>query len=305
MKEYLGIDIGGTNVKMGVVDEGGHIHDFHSYPTAEWRKSGKFIEKLSEAIKFRLTVHKEIKKIGIGIPGTVSKDRRTVLEVTAISELNGVNLADVLQTNLPGISIALENDASAAGLGELYFSKSEMEDDFIFVTLGTGVGGVAIIDRKIFMGGDGNSMELGHIVSRYNKRLEQNIGKQGMLNLAAMHFGNYKGNTLLKSGDLSTTKLILAAEQKDELALQVFNEIGEILGEGLIAAIRILDIKTVIIGGGLSATFEYIKGGMQKMLQQHLTPYYTNALSVRKATLGNDAGLLGAASLCYSVEEVK
>jgi glucokinase len=304
MKEYLGIDIGGTNVKMGVVDESGHIHDFHSFPTAEWRKSGKFIEKLSEAIKFRLTIHKDIQKIGIGIPGTVSKDRRTVLEVTAISEINGVNLADELQKSLPGISIMLENDASAAGLGELYFSKEKIEDDFLFVTLGTGVGGVAIIDRKIFLGGDGNSMELGHIVSRYGKRLEQNIGKQGMLNLAAMHYSNFKGKTILKENDLSTTKLILAAEQKDELALMAFNEIGEILGEGLVAAIRILDIKTVIIGGGLSATFEYIKGGMDSVLYQYLTPYYTNSLSVRKATLGNDAGILGAASLCFTDEVV-
>ncbi len=304
MKEYLGIDIGGTNVKMGVVDESGHIHDFHSYPTAEWRKGNKFIEKLGEAIQVRLTIHKNVTKVGIGIPGTVSKDRRTVLEVTAIPELNGINLADELQTGLPGISILLENDASAAGLGELYFSKEPIEDDFAFVTLGTGVGGVAIIDRKIFLGADGNSMELGHMVSRYGKRLEQNIGKQGMLNLAAMHIQNYQGATMLKASDISTTKLILAAEQKDELAMQVFNEIGEILGEGLVAIVRILDIKTIIIGGGLSATFEYIKGGMDHILNKYLTPYYLESLSVRKATLGNDAGILGAASLCFS-DEVK
>lgn len=305
MKEYLGIDVGGTNVKMGIVDTDGHIHDFHSYPTADWRSTGRFAEKLGEAISFKLSQHKNVSKIGIGIPGTISKDRTTVLEVPAISELNGVKLVSILHSKVPNVSIAIENDANAAALGELYFSKEKIVSDYIFVTLGTGVGSAAIIDRRIFVGGDGNGMELGHIVSRYEKRLEENIGKRGMLEIASRLLPAYKGKTMLDEQDVqSATKLILAAENKDELAIKIFREVGEILGEGLVASIRILDIKTILIGGGLSATFEYIKEGIDAILHKYLTPYYLNDLVVKKASLGNDAGILGAASLCFIETEV-
>jgi glucokinase len=300
MEEYLGIDVGGTNVKMGVVDKEGHIHDFHSYPTADWRNTGRFAEKFAEAISFKLTQNKNIRKVGIGLPGTISKDRTTVLEVPAISELNNVKLVSILQSKVPDVSISIENDANAAALGELYFSKEKIEGDYIFVTLGTGVGSAAIIDGKIFTGGDGNGMELGHIVSRYEKRLEQNIGKKGMLDIAARLLPEFKGKTKLDEQDvISATKLILAAESKDQLAMRLFREVGEILGEGLVASIRILDIKTILIGGGLSATFDYIKEGVDASLNKYLTPYYLDKLDVRKASLGNDAGILGAASLCY------
>jgi glucokinase len=300
MEEYLGIDVGGTNVKMGVVDTEGHIHDFHSYPTADWRNTGRFAEKFAEAISFRLTQNKNIRKVGIGLPGTISKDRTTVLEVPAISELDNVKLVSILRSKVPDAAISIENDANAAALGELYFSKEKITGDYIFVTLGTGVGSAAIIDGKIFTGGDGNGMELGHIVSRYEKRLEQNIGKKGMLDMAARLLPEFRGKTTLDDQDiLSATKLMLAAENKDQLAIKLFQEVGEILGEGLVASIRILDIKTILIGGGLSATFNYIKEGVDASLNKYLTPYYLNKLDVRKASLGNDAGILGAASLCF------
>lgn len=299
MKEYLGIDVGGTNVKMGIVDTAGHIHDFQSYPTADWKSSGKFIEKLADAINYRLTVYKNISRIGIGIPGNISKDRTTIMEVPSIPDLNGVELVKILQQRVPGIPIIMENDANAAALGELYFSKGAVEDDYLFITLGTGIGGAAIIDRKIFLGGDGNSMELGHIVSRYERRLESNIGKQGMLNIANSMLTDYRGKTILVPGEVTSSKLIVAAENGDELALKVFRTVGEILGEGLVAVIRIMDVKTIIVGGGLSAAFGYIQAGAEEILHKYLTPYYLNKLSIRRATLGNDAGILGAASLCF------
>jgi glucokinase len=93
--------------------------------------------------------------------------------------------------------------------------------------------------------------------------------------------------------------LVAAAAEGDELALQIFAEVGEMLGNALVSMIRILDITTILVGGGLSASFDYIIPAINKQLEYWLTPYYLKTLVIKKATLGNDAGLLGAASLCF------
>jgi glucokinase len=297
---FLGIDIGGNHVKMGFVDPQGVLHDFQSYPTVDWRASGNFSQRIIETIAFKLINHKEVTRVGIGLPGTISKDRKTPLELPAIQELNGLPLWGMLHDALPHIQFFLENDANAAALGELYYGKSPHPEDFIFITLGTGIGSAAVMDRRLFLGGDGNAMELGHIVSRNGLRLEQNIGKQGLLNLAAKRLATYKGHTVIaRDQPLSATRMVVAAEHGDEFSKQVFQEVGEMLGEGIVSVIRILDIKEIVIGGGLSASFDFVLPGIQTITNKFLSPYYLSSLVIRKASLGNDAGLLGAASLCF------
>lgn len=298
-EKYLGIDVGGNHVKMGFVDRDGTIHDFQSYSTAEWRESGDFVARFTETIQFKLISHKDITRVGIGLPGMLSKDRKTTLIIPAIPELNGINLWRALDDAIPHCKFMLENDANAAALGELLFAKTALPDTFAFITMGTGIGSAVIMDRKIFTGGDGNGLELGHIPSR-GDWLEKNIGKQGILNLATERLSQYKKETQMpRDQPMSATKLVLAAENKDEFARQVFYEVGEILGEGLVSLIRILDIKTIVIGGGLSASFEFVRPGAEKTLQHYLPSYYTDKLLLTRAVLGNDAGLLGAASLCF------
>ncbi|MFM1913871.1 MAG: hypothetical protein RIR51_1723 [Bacteroidota bacterium] len=303
MEEYLGIDVGGTGVKMGVVHpETGTINHFQSYDTATWRESKHFVERLSDAIGLFLFQYKNIKKVGIGLPGILTKDRRTLIEITAIPEIDGTPLIDILESKFPGYSFFMENDANAAALGEFYFSpeKNSMPENFTFLTLGTGVGGAAIMDRKIFLGGDGNAMEPGHVPSVNGKVLERNIGKKELLQMANQMRKEYSKPTLLANdGTISTTSLVVAAEKGDELALMVWEKVGSLLGNACVSLIRILDIKNIFIGGGISAAFEFILPSMEKELNYWLTPAYLNKLSIKKALLGNDAGLLGAASLCF------
>lgn len=299
--EYLGIDVGGTNVKMGVVEaESGTISNFYSHDTGSWRESGHFVERFGEAIKVQLLEHKNIKKIGIGVPGTISRDRTTLLEITAIPEINGIPFVPELKKRFPDHEFFLENDANAAALGEFYFGEEKIEENYIFITLGTGVGGAAIINKKVFVGGDGNAMEPGHVPSRNGKVLERNIGKKELLDLANDMRQKFRGRTQLPDdGNISTTGLVAAASEGDELAQMIFDEVGAMLGEALISLIRILDIKLILIGGGLSASFDYIMPAVNKQLKYWLTPYYLDPLVIKRATLGNDAGLLGAASLCF------
>ena len=299
--EYLGIDIGGTNVKMGIVNaETGNLSNFYSHDTASWRDSGHFVERLGDAIGVQLVENKNLKKVGIGVPGLISRDRTTLLEITAIPEINNMEIIPYLEKRFSGCDFYLENDANAAALGEFYFGETKIPEDYIFVTLGTGVGGAAIIDKKVFKGGGGNAMEPGHIPSRRGKVLERNIGKKELLDLATELRAAYKGKTMLPSdGSISTTGLVAAAAEKDDLALQIFTEVGTMLGDGLVSMIRILDITTILIGGGLSASYDFILPAVNAQLNYWLTPYYIQTLDIRKATLGNDAGLLGAASLCF------
>ncbi len=299
--EYLGIDIGGTNVKMGVVNtETGSITNFYSHDTSSWRTSGRFLQSLGDAIALQLHEEPKIAKCGIGVPGLITRDRQSLIEITAIPEINGAGIIPYLSERFETCEFFLENDANAAALGEYYFGENGVPEDYIFVTLGTGVGGAAIIDKKVFKGGGGNAMEPGHMPSKNGRVLERNIGKVELLDLANSMRAAYRGNSVLADdGSISTTGLVAAAADGDELALRIFDEVGTMLGDGLVAMIRILDITTILIGGGLSASFEYIMPAVNRQLSYWLTPYYLKSMQIKRATLGNDAGLLGAASLCF------
>jgi glucokinase len=299
--EYLGIDIGGTNVKMGIVNsETGQISNFYSHDTLSWRKSGHFEDRLGEAIGIQLLEHKEVRKVGIGLPGMIDATRTTPVEITAIPELNNVPLIALLRKRFPTVDFFLENDANAAALGEFYFGEERIDESYIFITLGTGVGGAAIINKKVFTGGRGNAMEPGHTPSANGRVLERNIGKNELLDMANAMRKQYVGFTQLPADDtISTTGLVASAAEGDILALQVFERVGELLGENLCHLVAILDINLILVGGGLSASFDYILPSMTAKLNQWLTKYHADGLAIKRATLGNDAGLLGAASLCF------
>jgi glucokinase len=301
MANYLGIDVGGTNVKMGIVNaETGALSNFYSHETASWRNSGRFVERLGDAIAIQLAENKDVSKVGIGVPGLITRNRETLLEITAIPEIDGTHVVPVLKKRFPNHDFFLENDANAAALGEFYFGEGDVPEDYIFVTLGTGVGGAAIIDKQVFKGGGGNAMEPGHVPSKNGKVLERNVGKKELLDLATAMRSAFEGETKLPNdGTISTTGLVAAAAEGDALALAIFEEVGSMLGNALVGMIRILDITTILIGGGLSASFDYIMPAVNRELNYWLTPYYLKTLTIQKATLGNDAGLLGAASLCF------
>ena len=301
MEYFFGIDIGGTNVKIGLVDSEKGLLDKIKYPSGDVSSNGKFINNFSTILGKEFEKHPEVRKVGIGVPGTISKDGRETLEIPNLQELSHTAVLDILEKDHPGKEFVIENDANAAALGEYYFGEEKLPENYIFITLGTGVGGAAIINKKVFKGGDGNSMEIGHILSKSGKELEAIIGKNGLLDLFNKIVKSSKsGSTSLKKMDEWNTKtLVKAADNKDKAAIKTFKKVGSLLGEAMVTTIRILDIKTVIVGGGLSASYDIVYKPMIKVMNKKLTPYYTQNLMVMKANLGNNAGILGAASLCF------
>ncbi|MEX2564812.1 MAG: ROK family protein [Cyclobacteriaceae bacterium] len=300
-RSFLGIDVGGTHVKIGRINTKGEILDFAKEDTAALKNNSEgFNMAFVEVVGEYLNKFPDLTDVGIGLPGLVSKDRTTTLEIPAIPELNGFDLKSALLNRYSSFVFHLENDASAAAVGEYQFGKGKVPESYLFITLGTGIGSALILDGKIFKGARGNAMEMGHMLSRNNSRLEPLIGRNGILNICKRYMEAYP-NELgeLKGAELGMHLLVGAAQKDNKIALATFAEVGEILGEAIVSTIRILDVNDIYFGGGISAALPFIQPTLDKTVHQYLTPYYLSDIKMRKATLENNAGTLGAAALCF------
>jgi len=299
---FLGVDVGGTHLKIGVVNRKGEVLHFFKEDTTPYREHpdgfnvcflkviGKYLDKFPQ-----------IKNVGIGLPGLITKDRTTPLEIPAIPILNNYNLKGELDKLYPGITFCLENDASAAALGELKFGISKPSPDFLFITMGTGIGSAMVMDGKIFKGGRGNAMEMGHMLSRGNEGLEKLIGRNGILKIMERMIHAYPEDAgELIDKELGTHLLVDTAKAGNKVSLMVFEEAGRILGEAIVSTIRIVDVNEIYFGGGISAGLEFMMPAIEKTVRQYLTKYYLQDIKMAKATLENNAGTLGAAALCFT-----
>ncbi len=298
---FLGVDVGGTHLKIGLVDKEGNMLDFQKEDTTRYRDHpegfGKcFIEGLGKYLK----KYPDVDKVGIGLPGMITKDRTTPLEIPAIPDLNGFPLMAGLLEKYPNHEFYMENDAAAAAIGEFYYGKGEIAENFLFITMGTGIGSALVFDGQVFKGSRGNALEMGHMLSRGNAGLETLIGRNGILRIMENLISAYpeKAGELVGK-ELGTHLLVDTAKTGNEVSLMVFKEVAEILSEAIVSTVRILDVTDVYFGGGISAGLEFMMPTIDYNTRKYLTPYYVNDLRLKKATLENNAGTLGAAALCF------
>lgn len=298
---FLGVDVGGTHLKIGLVDREGTILEFVKEDTTPYRDHPEgfgpcFIDGLGKY----LVKYPQVQKIGIGLPGLISKNRTTALEIPAIPDLNGFNLKSGLEDKYPHYEFFLENDAAAAAIGEFYFGKDDPSENFLFITMGTGIGSALVLDGLVFKGSRGNALEMGHMLSRGNARLETLIGRNGILTIMERMISAYPEKAgVLVGAELGTHLLVDTARAGNPVSLMVFEEVGTILGEAIVSTIRILDVTEVYFGGGISAGLEFMMPTLERTIKQYLTPYYSKEIKLKKATLENNAGTLGAAALCF------
>lgn len=300
-EHFLGVDVGGTHLKIGKISQQGEIISFDKEDTSHYKEDERgFNACFVDVVGKYLSKYPDINKVGIGLPGLINKERTTTLEIPAIPALDGFNLKGALLEKYPTKSFYLENDASAAAMGEYKFATSKPSPNFLFITMGTGIGSAAVIDGKIFKGARGNAMEMGHMLSRGNARLETLIGRNGILTILERMINAYpeKAGELLDK-ELGTHLLVDTARAGNQVSMMTFEEVANILGEAIVSTIRILDVNEVYFGGGISAGLEFMMPAMEKTVRQYLTHYYTKDLQLKKATLGNNAGTLGAAALCF------
>lgn len=295
----LGIDIGGTSAKFGIVSHEGEISHAKRFKTEAWISQGGFINNLADEIGNYLKLYPAITGVGIGWPGLLSADRKKVVLLPNIPSVKDEYVVPLLNSRFPGIVFKIENDAKCAALGEYYFGGHKGFDNYILITLGTGVGSGVVMKGKLFIGVRGNGTEIGHILTHTGKTLEEQVGLKNLVAYAKELLAKditYK-SSLHTVEDLDPKSIQEEATKGDEIAWEVYKHAGRLLGETMVGVIRTLDLDKILIGGGISPAIELIRPEMMNVLKKHLPAYYTDDLQIKQASLSNDAGLLGAAAL--------
>ncbi|MFA6683417.1 MAG: ROK family protein [Acholeplasmataceae bacterium] len=298
-----GIDIGGTNIKVGLFQEANLI--YHDSFTTNTKDNGAFILKEVRDFIFNYHYFKDypltnIKGFGFGVPGPVKNNY--IIRCPNI----GWESKDLIKefkelTNLE-VPIIVANDANAAALGE--YHKSNLKEDILFITLGTGVGGGIIIDGEILEGVHGSAAELGHLKVEYDEPLLCSCGLRGCLET----IGGIKGLTLLarklysirtlptklKEDDLWPVEVFNYAKKGDQLALAIIRKYADYLARGIASFTVAIDPEVIIVGGGISNAGEIL---IKKLKEAYLDYAYYAVKDVRfqLAELGNRAGIYG----CY------
>lgn len=310
----IGIDIGGTKVLGGVVDENGKILATQRVPTP--KEGGAALTKTIADVANHLLKDHDVVALGVSAAGLISSDRETILATGNISGWNGVNLKEELN-KFVDLPIFIENDANSAAWGESRYGAGVGEDHMLILTIGTGVGGGAIIDGKLLRGAHGISAEFGHIrvvpegqLCSCGARgcLEQYASGNALMRHVreAISASPDAAYNLLARGDgtlegLTGHHITQAARDGDPIALAGFNSTAQWLGAGIASLSALFDPACVVIGGGVIEAGEILLAPTRAALER-LIPFSGRRPipKVVAATLGNDAGLVGAADLARS-----
>lgn len=313
IKYSIGVDLGGTKVKLGIVTSDGKIIKKLSIPTLASEGPEKSIGQIKKGINSLLKENKKlIEGIGIGSPGVVSLKKGTVENPPNLPGWGKIHLGKIIgeEFSLPTF---VENDANVAAIGELIFGAGKDLNNFIMVTLGTGVGGGVIYNKKLFRGDLGGAGEIGHITIDYNGPkcncgsfgcLETYLGNNYIIKNVRTKLESNKDSKIfdLIENDLEilSPKIIHEAFLlKDEFATKVIKDLGTILGYGLASVVNVFDISNIIIGGGVAGFGRPLLKAVNESVKSRVLTSLRPRVKVMEAYLKNNAGIKGASSLVY------
>ncbi len=305
---YAGIDLGGTNIAAGLVDENGKIVIKDSVPAGAKRPSGEIIADMANLVK-KLTKEygiemSELSSIGIGSPGLIDSDNGIVLQIANLNLAN-VNLAEEME-KLTGVKTYVGNDANCAAYAEHLYGASSGANFSVMVTLGTGIGGGIILKNKVYTGHRFGAGEIGHlIIAAGGKRcgcgrrgcFEAYASASGLINMTKHKAINHP-NSLLNSipiNEINGKTAFDFAKQGDHASQEVIDEYINYLAIGIGDLLRILYPDVIVIGGGISKEGDNLLVPLRKKLREEVAFDYETEIVAAK--LGNDAGIVGAAML--------
>ena len=318
MNYYLGLDVGGTAVKMGLFNELDQMIDKTNFPT---RTVQYLVDDIYQNIvklfqKNNISLD-DLKGIGIGFPGHVDGETGVVVYSNNLVAHN-FDIVGKLKEKI-NTYIRISNDANVAALGEYHFGKGKELENIVFVTLGTGVGGGIIIDGKMLEGKNGAGAEIGHMVISTNGQL-CSCGRRGCFETYASATALIRNaqvaminnpNSLLwetaKSPELlDGMSFFEALEKNDKVAGIIFEEYIEVLAEGLTNLANIFRPDALILGGGISYRGDILMEPLQKRLEKMIYGGQWNArVELMISELKNDAGIYGAYAMCTKHKKVK
>ncbi len=310
---YIGVDLGGTNIVAGVVDSTGKILAKEKCSTNHHRGARAVIEDIARLSKEVCASAKipesEIEWIGIGAPGSIDRENGVVIYNNNLNFEN-VQVKAIIQETWPKMPVFLENDANAAAFGEVMAGSAKDYSSSLFVTLGTGVGGGIVFGSKILTGYNGGAGEIGHIVMVENGR-PCTCGRKGCWEAyasatALIDFTKEAMEANKDSGMWKIAETLEAADGRtafdamragDKVGTEVVNKYIGHLACGLTSLVNILQPEVVCIGGGIAAEKETLLAPLREYVYREAYKCGDKRTSIITATLGNDAGVIGAAML--------
>ena len=308
----IGVDLGGTTIKTGIVSSDGKIIFQSKFPSFGEQGPKAVITQIRKSIEEVLphAKGKTLRGIGIGSPGIVDEKGGIVKDPPNFADWHNVALGNAV-TKIFRLNTKVENDANVAAIAEAKFGAGKRYPNFLFVIWGTGVGGGIILNGGMYRGPFGGAGEIGHVCIDYNG-LQCNCGAQGCVEayvgqryLSQRTVGrlkNHPRSLILKlvDGDVSKVEpkyISQAALKGDKLAREIFTEAGTLLGVALGSVLNTVDVRVIIIGGGISAAGDFVFAAVKKSVQMHVMKPMREDITVLPARLGNSAGILGAAGL--------
>ncbi len=311
MKKYVfGVDIGGTTVKLGLFDIEGNVLDKWEIPTRTEDNGSLILPDIADSIreKMKQIDREAVIGVGVGAPGPV--DAEGVIHRAVNLGWGTFSIKESLE-DLLNMPVMAGNDANVAALGEMWMGGGQGYKDLVVVTLGTGVGGGIIMNEKVLTGATGSGGEIGHIHVQNDEEetcgcgnsgcLEQYASATGITRLANRRLAEDDKASVLRDGEVTAKAVWDAVKAKDELAIEVAERFGAYLGNGLAVIASVMNPEAFVIGGGVSKAGEilidYIKPNYEKNVF-----HGCKDVKFALATLGNDAGIYGAAKLILDLE---
>ncbi|HEM3671300.1 ROK family glucokinase [Streptococcus parasuis] len=314
-KKIIGIDLGGTSVKLAILTTVGEIQEKWSIKTNILDEGSHIVPDIIDSIKHRFETYGLTKEdflgVGMGSPGVVDSEAGTVIGAYNLNWKTLQLVKDQFESAL-GLPFFIDNDANVAALGEQWVGAGNNNPNVVFMTLGTGVGGGVIAAGNLIRGVKGAGGELGHITVDFDAPFACTCGKKGCLetvasatgivNLTRRYAEEYAGDAKLKQliddGEEVTAKDVFdLAKDGDDLALIVYRHFSNYLGVACANIAAVLNPAYIVLGGGVSAAGEFLLDGVRNVFAENSFPQIKESTQIVLATRGNDAGVLGAASL--------
>ncbi|TYR82416.1 ROK family glucokinase [Priestia megaterium] len=313
-KWLVGVDLGGTTIKMAFINQYGEIIHKWEIKTDISEQGRKIPTDIAKSIDKKVGELGESKTkllgIGIGAPGPVNFANGSI-EVAVNLGWEKFPIKDILEVET-ALPVVVDNDANIAAIGEMWKGAGDGAKDLLCVTLGTGVGGGVIANGEIVHGVNGAAGEIGHITSIVEGGAPCNCGKTGCLETIASATGVVRLameelietdkesvlRTLLAENDYLTAKNIFdAAREKDELAVSVVDKVAFHLGLALANSANALNPEKIVLGGGVSRAGDILLDAVKEYFKRFAFPRVSQGVELAIATLGNDAGIIGGAWL--------
>ena len=298
----LGIDVGGTNLRFGVFD-GNQLIDTSRLEanlsqvckdvTTE-NAALAVVRILSSGIVNVIEKYPDIQTVGIGFPGFIDPDSKKIIQSPNLPGLSHLDLCGELTAFL-GLPVSIENDANAAAYGE-YCLADKPEGGLIYLGLGTGVGGGLIVDGKLYTGQQGFAMEVGHIIIEADGR-PCGCGNKGCMEQYASASGVALSYFNKSQQQLSAHQIAELANDGDIAAIEAYAMAANALAQALASMGKVLDIRNVVIGGGMTAAWPLMQQIFKTRLDADLIPALRGGIQVKISTAEDTAGMLGAALL--------